>query len=116
MSKKASPQTKHINNVHTNQSTLFNDLVVDNIKETYLEINTIIIKKSNCVVTTKHGWVTIQGASSSSQKVSYDFLEHIEKNPTQISILELLRSSPIYRDILDCALKELQVLRNITPN
>ena len=54
-------------------------------------------------------------APSTSQRPTshYDVLSHLGKTPTQISILELLTTSPIHKEILEKALVEFCVPKNI---
>ena len=52
---------------------------------------------------------------STSQRLAsrYDVLSQLGKTPTQISILELLTTSPIHKEILEKALLESHVPQNI---
>ena len=43
----------------------------------------------------------------------YDMLSQLGKTPAQISILELLTTSPIHKEILETTLLESHVLENI---
>lgn len=70
-------------------------------------------------VTTYHERVTIQGVPpppnpppmSSTRR--YGLLDHLGKIPAQVSILELLKTSPIHKDILEETLLESHVPDNI---
>lgn len=74
---------------------------------------------NKCNVTNHRGRVTVQGAPPPppqppmSSTCSYDILDHFGKTLTQISILELLKTSPVYKEIIEQVLLESCVLDNI---
>ena len=91
-------------------------------------ISTFTLKKEDphCAVTTHHNKITLSGVptrpSTPSQPIAlaklvtpsdYNLVEQLGKTPMQISILDLLHSSPQHQKILDQALKESIVPNNI---
>jgi len=107
------------------------DSVVGQIEESFSHVNTVTIRVQSqtpdCVVTTRRGRVTIHGATnqptaadqpSSSALTNtlafkYNLLDHLGKTPAQITILELLHTSLLHKEILDKALMETQVPTDI---
>jgi hypothetical protein len=87
-------------------------------------VSVVTIKGPNAEygVTTRGGKVTIVGPSPSSSKAppkqkpnpeGYSVLEQLNKIPTQISILELLRISPVHKEILKKALSASTIPKDI---
>jgi len=104
----------------------FFDSIVGRIEESSNHVNTIIIwaQTPDCIVTTCHGRVSIRGAPTNDQLSTsaptnppsthkYNLLDHLDKTPAQISILELLHTSPLHKEVLDKALMETQVPTNL---
>jgi len=90
------------------------------ISEKKPSINVINIQgpSNECAVTTRRVQFNIasppvSSAPSAPSKSQYNILERLGNMPAQISILDLLRTSPVYKDILDSALIESSVPSNI---
>ena len=93
-------------------------------------MNTLVLQAADCDVTTRCGRLTLQAATpnntnppmphapaapSTSQRPAsrYDVLSQLGTTPAQISILELLTTSPIHKEILEKSLLESCVPKNI---
>lgn len=74
---------------------------------------------NDCNVTTHQGRVTMQGdppppkPPPMSSTHRYDLLDQLGKTPAQISILEILKTSSIHKEILEQALLESRIPNNI---
>ena len=87
-------------------------------KEPSVNVINIQGPSNECAVTTRRARFNIAGPPISStpsapSKSQYNILEHLGNMPAQISILDLLRTSPVYKDILDQALIESRVPSDI---
>lgn len=75
-------------------------------------VSTLRIKGQDpsCTVTTRQSKIVLKGVPVAPSKPiptsQYNLLEHLGKTPAQISILELLKMSPMHRAVLDKALIE----------
>ena len=100
------------------------------IEEVDTHVNTLFLQVDDCGATIQQGIITLQAMTSNPTNPSipyvptmpstsqrpashYDVLSQLGKSPTQISILELLTTSPIHKEILETALLECHVLENI---
>ena len=100
------------------------------IEEVDTHVNTLVLQAVDCGATTQQGKITLQATTpnttnpsvphalampSTSQRPTsrYDILSQLGKTPAQISILELLTISPIHKEILEKALLESRVPKNI---
>jgi hypothetical protein len=96
------------NNPQDNTSAYLNyGSMIGCISQVEPSINVINIRGPNnqCTVTTRRTRVNITGPPTSApSKAQYDILEHLGNMPAQISILDLLRTSPVFKEILDNAL------------
>lgn len=76
-------------------------------------------KDPQCDVTTHHTHIIVPGASTSTQQPpissQYNILDHLGKTSSYISILDLLKSSPIHQEILTKALHDTHVPTDIDP-
>lgn len=82
-------------------------------------VSTLRIKGQDpsCVVTTHRSKIVLKGdpivPPKSTPTSQYNLLAHLGKTPTQISILELLKMSPMHRAVLDKSLIESTVPTDI---
>lgn len=76
-------------------------------------------KEPQCVVATHRTRIIVPGASASTPSPpinsQYNIFDHLGKTTTQISILDLLKSSPVYQEILTKSLQYAHVLNDIDP-
>jgi len=106
------------------------DSMCGRIEEVDTHVNTLILQEIDCDATTRWGTITLQTTTpnptnpsiphvpvvpSTSQRLAshYDVLSQLGKTPTQLSILELLTTSPIHKEILEASLLESRVPENI---
>jgi hypothetical protein len=100
------------------------DSLCGHIEESDNSINTLTLKGADCNATTRRARVTVQAApnqtnapaapSTANRPASrYDLISQLKKTPAQISILELLDTSPIHKEILEQALQGSRVPENI---
>lgn len=87
-------------------------------KKPFVNVINIQGPSNECAFTSRGVQFNITGplvssALSAPSKSPYNILEHLGNMPVQISILDLLRTSPIYKDILDSALTESRVPSDI---
>lgn len=78
---------------------------------------TITPRDKDCAVVTHRSKVTLQGEPSNPPPIvgTYNF-EKLKKTPTQISLFELLHISPTHKAILDKALQDSIVDKNMDEN
>jgi len=97
-----------------NKASTSYDSIVGHFEESRVSTLTIKGKSTDCVVTTRHGRVTLRGPTPSPPTQSnYNLVEHLGKTPTQISILDILLSLPAHKAVLEKALQESLVPNNI---
>ena len=113
----------NVNYTHTSHNYVINCL-----RELDSCISIFNLKKEDphCAATTRHNKITLSGVptrpTTPSRPISptrsitpsnYNLVDQLGKTPAQISILDLLRSSPQHQKVLDQALKESIVPNNI---
>lgn len=114
-------QDNNTNNITYKNVPLNYETLITHIGQAKPHVSMIHVKgkEPQCVVTTHHTRITVPRASAlvPSPPVSsqYNILYHLGKTTMQISILGLLKSSPIYQEILTKALKDAYVPNDIDP-
>jgi hypothetical protein len=92
------------------------DNLIGCISQVQSSINVIHVKgvDTQCAITTRRGRITVAGVGPApSVGTQYNILEHLGNTPAQISILDLLRTSPAYQEILNKALHDSHVPSDI---
>lgn len=79
---------------------------------------TVNPKRRDCIIITRRSKVTLQGVPSNQPSITsnYNTVDQLKRTPTQISLFELLRISPAHKAVLDKALKDSIVARDIDEN
>lgn len=101
----------------TNYTRTSYDYIIVNLYDANEQIETITIKDKylTCNVVAHHSKITLPGAPSRATYVpkQYNLVDQLDKMPTLISILDLLRLLPSHKTILDQSLQEASIPSNL---
>lgn len=114
-------QNNNTNNVSYKNVPYKYDNIITYITQGESRVSMIQVKGKDpqCAITKWCTHISLLGPSTSSQPApvssKYNILDHLGKTPAQISILDLLKFSPIHQEILTKSLHDRHVSNNIDP-
>jgi len=93
-------QNDQANNIHYKTTSHSYDVIIGYIEYLDNHVTTIKVKTVDCAITTRHNKITVQRPPPPTLVGQYNLIEQLEKNPAQIPILDLLRTSLVHKKVL----------------